>query len=129
MDKHTIAKAQSNEATHLFHLIDKLFSINVQQHKLRNRISKYHPYKCLDFICMAITLIDFILSFLSPLDDVRGVLGWNKLKECVSEYILITILIGSLSNFYSAITTLANAEYILYMVTYLSCQSSLPIMK
>ena len=78
---------------------------------------------------MAITLIDFILSFPSPLDDVRGVLGWNKLKECVSEYILITILIGSLSNFYSAITTLANAEYILYMVTYLSCQSSLPIMK
>ena len=78
---------------------------------------------------MAITLIDFLLSLFSPRDDARGVRGWNRLKECVSEYILITILIGSLSNFYSAITTLANAEYILYMVTYLSCQSSLPIMK
>jgi len=35
----------------------------------------------------------------------------NERRERVC--VLITILIGSLSNFYSAITTLANAEYIL----------------
>ena len=62
LGKHIRTKAQSSEATHLFHLIDKLFSINAQQHNFRNRISKYHPYKCLDFICMAITLIDFLLG-------------------------------------------------------------------